>query len=307
MHNQSFVALLLTLLVPNLFGRGIASHYPNDVGIQNDPNVLLFDGFESYTSPNQLFNKWDQAGGQGNLRIATEPGNRVGGHKALEMKLPITSHEVSNKIAKRIIPTEPTLFIRAYTKFDLGFNVVGSSHNGLSLRGAYPGPGHPAPRNGTGFFAFQIQNHKLGTGRGGEVQPGYGAIYSYWPFQRTNYGDHWYSDGWVKPGGWGLWVLYPFQYPDFRSLPNWQPVRGSWYCYEFMVKVNALGTRNGIVAYWINGQLKGRFPNLFIRSVTSLKIDYAALNLHASSSTRVNKKWYDNVVIARRYIGPISH
>jgi hypothetical protein len=147
----------------------------------------------------------------------------------------------------------------------------------------------------------------MGAGRGGEVQPGYGQIYSYWPFQRTNYGDHWYSDGWVIPGGWGLWVLYPFQYPGFKPLPNWQPVRGIWYCYEFMVQLNALGTRNGVVAYWINGQLKGRWPNLFIRSIDSLKIDFASLDLHATKSLRVNKKWYDNVVIARRYIGPISH
>jgi hypothetical protein len=31
------------------------------------------------------------------------------------------------------------------------------------------------------------------------------------------------------------------------------------------------------------------------------------LNLEALKSTRVNKKWYDNVVIARSYIGSISH
>ena len=90
-------------------------------------------------------------------------------------------------------------------------------------------------------------------------------------------------------------------------MPNWQPVRGVWYCYEFMVKTNTIGSNNGEVAYWINGNLAGRFPNLFIRSINSLKINDVALRLHAQRSSRVNKKWYDNVVIARRYIGPISH
>jgi hypothetical protein len=304
--------LVLLLSVPALFGDGIASRYPNDVGIENDPNVILADGFESYTSPSQLFNKWDHAVKQANLRIATEPGNYVGGHKSLEMTLPISSTEVGNSIVKQIVPKEPVVFIRAYAKYDLGFNVPGSSHNGPHLRGGQsPGPGIPAPRDGTGFFTFVLQNTKGPTGRGGEVQPGYNQVYAYWPYQRTGYGDHWFSDGFVVPyspviGNMGDWLAYPAQYPDFVPMPNWQPVRGLWYCYEFMVQVNALGTRNGVVAYWINGQLKGRFPNLFIRGIDSLKIDHASLNLHATKSTRVNKKWYDNVVIARSYIGPIS-
>jgi hypothetical protein len=296
---------VLLFSVPALFGDGIASRYPNDVGIENDPNVLLSDGFESYSTPSQLLSKWDQAGKQTNLRIATEPGNYVGGQKSLEMKLPISSSEVGNGITKLISPKEPVLFVRAYTKFDPGFDIAGGSHTGVRIRGGNSqAPGVPPPRDGSGWFTFVLQNANLN--RGGDVQPGYGHIYSYWPLQRTNYGDHWYSDGWVIPGGWGLWVLYPFQYPDFVPLPNWQPVRGVWYCYEFMVKVNALGTRNGEVAYWINGQLKGRWPNLFIRGIDSLKIDLVSLNLHATKSLRVNKKWYDNVVIARSYIGPIS-
>ena len=299
--------LVLLFSVPALFADGIASRYPNDVGIENDPAVILADGFESYTSPSQLttLGPWDGAGRQENLRIATEPGNYVGGQKSLEMKLPISSSEVGNGITKLISPKEPVLFVRAYTKFDPGYDAFG--HTGLRIRGGNSqAPGVPPPRDGSGWFTFVLQN----ANRGG-VLPGYQEIYSYWPWQRTNYGDHWYSDGWVSPyspviGNKGDWLAYPAQYPDFVPIPNWQPVRGVWYCYEFMVKVNALGTRNGEVAYWINGQLKGRWPNLFIRGIDSLKIDFVSLNLHALRSDRINKKWYDNVVIARSYIGPIS-
>jgi hypothetical protein len=59
--------LVLLFSVPALFADGIASRYPNDVGIENDPDVILFDGFESYTSPSQLRPKWDQAGPQGQV------------------------------------------------------------------------------------------------------------------------------------------------------------------------------------------------------------------------------------------------
>ena len=46
--------LVLLFSVPALFADGIASRYPNDVGIQNDPDVLLYDGFESYSHPEEL-------------------------------------------------------------------------------------------------------------------------------------------------------------------------------------------------------------------------------------------------------------
>jgi hypothetical protein len=290
--------------VPALFADGIASRYPNDVGIENAPDVILYDNFESYTSVDQLSGKWDVV--QGQMRIATEPGNFYAGKRSLEMQLPISSVERGDSVWKYFSPKEPVVYVRAYMKWDPGYNVgLTSSHNGINLRGGRsPGPGTPAPKDGTGFFVFQLQNKIMG--RGGENQPGYGHVYAYWPLQRSNYGDHWYPDGWIIPYGWGPWVLYPFQYPDWKAFANWQPLRGVWYCYEYMVKINDLGKRNGVVAWWVNGQLKGRWPDLFIRSTDSLKIDTAILNLHAGSSPRLNKKWYDSVVIARSYIGPIS-
>ena len=60
----------------------------------------------------------DQLGRQANLRIATEPGNYVGGHKSLEMKLPISQTETVNSVLKRLNPEETVLYIRAYEKFD---------------------------------------------------------------------------------------------------------------------------------------------------------------------------------------------
>src|SRR6266496_2169741 len=44
---------------------------------------------------------------------------------------------------------------------------------------------------------------------------------------------------------------------------------------------------------------------MVLRSISTLKLDHAHLTLHAGHSERINKKWYDNVVIATSYIGPI--
>src|SRR5206468_1574756 len=79
-----------------------------------------------------------------------------------------------------------------------------------------------------------------------------------------------------------------------------------WYCYELMVKLNTPGQNDGEVKYWIDGIVRGDFPNLNIRSIPTLKIDTALIGLHALHSERVNKKWYDNVVVATNYIGPMA-
>jgi len=293
---------------------GIADKYPGDEGIEKDLDVLMADDFESYESASELPGpKWSGATTrQGNLRIATEPINVYAGKKALEMKLPISTSETLNTLAKRFdtADEQPVLYIRTYTKFDPGFDVKTSSHNGIRISAHYPGgSGIQSPADGSGWFAFSCQNNqaRVVPHYPNEQQPGYGEIYAYWPKQKSAYGDHWYPDGWVKPGGNSLWLRYPSQYPDFKVMPNWQAPRGEWFCYELMVKANTIGKNDGEVAFWVNGKLTGRFPNLFLRSLDSIKIDYARLTLHAANNRdRVQYKWYDNVVIAKKYIGPMK-
>ena len=290
---------------------GIAARYPGDKDIATDPAVIFADDFDSYTSPSQLTTKWDGAYQLQNIRIATEPGNFFAGSKSLEFSLPISTAEVSNSLKKRLSPEQDTVFLRAYTKFDAGYSVNTSNHNGLRLSAKYPGPGIIPPADGTGFFLFLLQNNILGTTLAGETPPGYSHLYVYWPNQRSAFGDHWYPDGMVKPvasdiGNQGEWLAFPNQYPDFTSMPNFLPQRNRWYCYELMVRANTPGQRDGEVKYWIDGKLVSDFPNLNIRSVSTLKMDEAHIGLQAMHSERVNKKWYDNVVIATKYIGPMA-
>jgi len=74
-----------------------------------------------------------------------------------------------------------------------------------------------------------------------------------------------------------------------------------------MVKLNTPGQRDGRVAVWIDGSLVADFPNLRMRDTTSLKIDQVQLELHGKNNpVRSDKKWYDNVVIAESYIGPVA-
>ena len=286
---MSFAFLIIALVLGAkgvLAESGIAAQYPGDKNIGNDPAVIFADDFESYTSPNELRNKWDNVFQLQNIRIATEAGNFFAGSKALEFSLPITATEVANSLGKHFNPGHDTVFLRAYTKFDPGYMVNGSNHNGLRLSANYPGPGIIPPADGTGFFLFLLQNNILGNLQAGEAVPGYSHLYAYWPRQRSAFGDHWYPDGMVKPyasgiGNKGEWLAFPSQYPDFKPMPNFLPERNRWYCYELMVRANTPGQNNGEVKYWIDGALVGDFPDLNIRSIDTLKIDEGHIALHA--------------------------
>ena len=127
-------------------------------------------------------------------------------------------------------------------------------------------------------------------------------IYIYHPEQRSNYGDHFFPNGDVQPN-----TSIPNNFgPTFVARPNVTPDLGRWYEYEVMLKANTVGQRDGRVTIWLDGQVIGDFPNIRFRDVDTLKIDRFNLSLHAGSNpTGPTKKWYDNVVAAKSYIGPM--
>jgi hypothetical protein len=291
-------------------GSGIASRYPGDKNIASDPAVIFADDFESYTSVDQIKTKWGNGSGWTRMRIATESANVFSGHKSVEFTLPISLTQIGCSLLKILNPEQDTVYMRMYHKFDSGYNITGSNHNGIRLSAKYPETaGHIPPADGTGFFLFLLENSVVGP-HAGESAPGFSHLYVYWPRQRSQFGDHWYPDGTVIPyspviGNKGEWLAYPNQYPNFRIMPNFLPQRDRWYCVELMVHANTPARNDGEVKYWIDGQLAGDFPDLNVRSLSTLKLDRASLGLGAAHSERINKKWYDNVVIATQYIGPL--
>lgn len=278
---------------------GIAAQYPGDVNIGSHPSVVFADDFESYASASQLTSRWNELYQQTYARIATEAGNVFSGGRALEFRVPQQSTEVANAAVKHLSPTEDVLFVRVYTKFDPGYDANGSNHNGIAISANYSTPGVPA--NGTNKFYVNVENSRELSGD--TVSPGFTNVYTYHPEQRTQWGDHWYPDGRVIPfdqvaGDFG---------PNFVSRVNFTPVLNRWYCYELMVKANTPGQRDGRIAVWIDGRLVADYPNVRLRDVNTLKINKFEIDLHIGSNTvRQNLKWYDNVVAARSYIGPLA-
>jgi hypothetical protein len=277
---------------------GIAARYPFDAGIASDPAVIFADDFESYGSAANLTSRWSQAYHAANLRIATEPGNVFGGAKSVELTVPRTSAEVSNTLLKSLSQERDTLFLRYYARFDSGFNVSGSSHNGSTISAHYCCPGARADGFNKFLVSFEAWRDSAAT-----ANPGRLNAYIYHPDQRDIWGDHFFPTGIVLP-----FSSVPFDYgPDFVARPDVTPVLGRWYSYEMMVKANTPGQRDGRVAFWLDGELIADFTNLRLRDTTALKIDRFTVDLHVySNNLAPARKWYDNVVAAASYIGPMA-
>ena len=277
---------------------GIASKYIGDAGIEKDPAVVLHDDFESGN-----LHKWDGYYQKVDTRFTEEPANVHSGKKAIEFTVPKQDAELSNGVEKRFKPGYDIMFVRYYSKFEKGFDQVGSSHNGAYISSQYKSNGQSTPgirADGHNKFLVGMENFRFDPKM---RSPGQLNFYVYQPEQRSNYGDHFFPSGRVMPPGKQGRDEFG---PSFTKRPEFIPELDRWYCYEFMVKANTPGVRDGRVAAWIDGKLTADFPNLRLRDVDTLKIDECSLALHIKSNTlRANKKWYDDVVMATSYIGPM--
>jgi hypothetical protein len=276
---------------------GIAAKYPGDVGIADDPDVLFADGFESYASPSDLWQRWTNVFQMSQTRITTAAENVWTGSKALEFTLPQQNTELSNAVVKALSQEVDELYLRFHSKFESSFDVVGSSHNGAVISAHYQGPGIKA--DGTNHF---LAAYECWRGESAETSPGRLNVYLYHPEQRDIWGDHLFPTGIVMP-----YTSIPYDFgPEFVARPDVTPELGRWYVYEYRVRANTPGKRDGRITLWLDGQVLADFPNLRLRDIDSVKIDQFSVGLHAHNTPVVTRKWYDNVVAARRYIGPVT-
>ena len=284
-------------------GDGLAARYPGDHDIDQDAAVVFADGFEDCSSVADLGKKWDVLIHAGNIRIAEEPANVNGGKRAVAFTVPKQEGGLAIDLSERLDKEHDVLFLRWYSKFDEGFLVPGGSvHNGGSISAKYFAGGRATPgvrADGQNKFLANFEN---ATWAG--KSPGPLLVYCYQPEQGGRFGDNFYPTGTVIPGSYTRSGEVTFG-PDFVSRPDVTPELGRWYCYEYMMKANTPGKRDGRIACWLDGKLIADFPNLRLRDIDTLKIDRFGVGLYiASNSARANTKWYDDVVAAMSYIGP---
>ena len=270
-------------------GPGLAAAFPGDAGLNTNVQVIFADNFEA----GKLGAGWDETGNKGGqvLRFApSEPALGLG-QRCLRVEAHL-GQDTGGGLTKWFAPADP-VFIRFYTRFDAACDYV---HHFVTLRA----------------------NQGL---RGGDKWTGFGGA------GLKPAGDERFSTAIEPWGNWGRWAppgrwnFYSYWHemvasPDGKYWGNSYGVptaplilRDRWICVEFMLKHNTPNRPDGEQAFWIDGVLQGHWKGFNWRKTASLQANALTLESYITdrwTKNATNVVCFDNVVIARRYIGPAA-
>jgi hypothetical protein len=289
---QPLVAACLLAAGQGTVETGLAASYAGDVGIGKDPAVLFHDDFET-GAPGE---RWDllRTKGRGSepaLDLERDPSVARGAASARAVLRKGGFEDIT--LFKRMNPGRDELFMRHYVRYgrDYGFHSHGGSGFCASSETRGFGPGGHAGRAPEGDRFFWSTLEPIGRAAPGRP-PGPLIFYSYWwKMKPDGRGNHW-----------GNWFR-----PDVDQVPPLE----TWLCVEWRVKANRTGQQDGELDCWVDGVRRGSFRDIAWRSAETLKVNQVSLSLwleerayEASGGGTTRTLWYDDVVVATRYIGP---
>ncbi len=292
---------------------GIAAKYPNDAGIAKDSNVIFADDFESWaaggaqppsgtwqvrknkisrtrTVPGQVTTGGGFGPGQHVLEIACwtpGSGSQTGG-----LSLKLGNYDHANE---GLGDGYDELYVRYYIKFGENYRHVRNHGSNLGGRdvtrkdAARVGTSGIRDVSSRGYFYSGVEPY--GTGGSRELEMGF---YSYHLDKRSRWGK---------------------KYQVQKKIPI---KVGTWYSVERHMKQNSVdptktdaSNTDGIEELWIDGQLTIRKKGVRFRRVPHLRITFFSLETFYHGlpadydDSNPIKVYFDNVVIAKKYIGPM--
>ncbi len=299
-----FLEVLAALTLPNAWaadftnaaaqstlpqGPGLAARFKADSGIRAHSAVVFADDFEK----GELGARWDEQSPAKDKALSFAPsGGDVCGQRCLKVEARLGGNH-GGGLTKWFEPAE-RIFVRFYVRFDSGCDYV---HHFVTLRA----------------------NKGL---RGGDKWSGFGGA------GLRPAGDERFSTALEPWGNWarwsapGKWNFYSYWHemrasPDGKYwgnsfLPEPQDVitKDRWICAEFMLKQNTPGQPDGEQAFWIDGRLLGHWRGINWRKTESLKANALTLESYVTdrwTKNTTNTVYFDNLVIAREYIGPAGN
>ena len=270
-------------------GDGLAATLPDDAGLKENPHIIFADNFES----GNLGEGWDETSNKIGkvLQFAAPEAGPGLGKRCLRVEAHL-GQDTGGGLTKWFEPAD-TLFIRFYTRFDPACDYV---HHFVTLRA------NKSLRGGDKWSGFGGAGIKP---EGGErfstaIEP-WGDWGRWAPPGRWNFYSYWHEMEQSKDGKyWGN----SFSVPTAPIIP-----RGRWICVEFMLKHNTPGLPDGEQAFWVDGALHGHWKGINWRKTEPLKANALTLESYITdrwTKNPVNVVYFDNVVIARCYIGPLA-
>ena len=302
--------MLLGLLLIPVTGvhAQLAVLYPNDAGIENDPDVLYVEKFEG-SLPNILSRYSDVINAAGmSLDNDVPAGSR--GMNSIRMTNVGGANSGGHLFRKFSPGWDSTIYLRYYVKYPL-ISKGYIHHESVWIGGYNPATGWPSPQAGTcglGDSRISIAYEPIN-------EPAMDT-YLYWGgMQSWNGGGSCYGNDMINGSA------------TAQNLA-WD----NWMCVEIMVKLNNPVTasngelriwQNGVeVGYWGPGFPRGHwvadswfnvpsdppFPGFRWRTNPSLNINYVWIEYYDDTSPKNVSHYikYDHLVIARKYIGPLS-
>lgn len=269
-------------------GMGLAAAFPGDLGIANHPEVIFADNFEE----NGLENRWDsQRNDRGDVLawVAQKPADPRLGGRSLEVTATLGRNTGGG--FTRWFESADILYIRFYTWFRDDCDYIHHfctlrANRGLKGEDRWSGFGGAGERP-AGDRRFSTAIEPWGNW-GRWPAPGRWNFYSYWhTMERSRDGHYWGNS--FRP----------------ETQPNIQ--KGRWICVEFSLKHNTPGEPDGEQAFWIDGDLRGHWRGFNWRTDPHLRANAFTLESYVTdrwTQHRTNTVRFDNVVIARDYIGP---
>ncbi len=293
---------------------GIASRYPGDRQIEDDRDVLFSEKFDAPTVQ-EIAERWDTVSDEHVMSVSRDVPDGSADRQSLLMTH-VGGQGTGGQFYRRLLPGHDRVFARFYVKFAHDCQPI--HHFGTHLGGFHP----PTrwPQGGAGTRPDGSQRFTTG------VEP-YGQDWN-WDFYSYWQGMHVHGDG----NYWGT--------PFLSGIPKPGVEKDRWICVEMMVKVNSRpDARDGEQAFWIDGRLyrhdgqivshlgpgfprgnwtggwwapdatsDSSFDGFQWRSSNQLNVNYVWAYLYITQARRgaTSRVWFDNIIVARNYIGPIS-
>jgi hypothetical protein len=273
---------------------GLAANFPGDRGIEKHPEVLFVDRFDAA----QIDPRWTP--GDREVRMVLEP--------------------ISPQAASAPLAIEAN---------SLRATIPARKNTGLDLRYDFKVRGQPEPDEVYLRYYLRLGREWRSITDSGKL-PGLAGTYG-----KVGWGGR----GWDGQLGWSARGSFikgpPADHPLFGRVAlasyvyhskagpsgygetlTWDGAQGAgfieterWVCVEQFVKLNTPGAEDGVLKAWVDGRLVFSRSNFRFRDNPQVKIQNAWMDLYyggADVSPRSYAIHIDNVVIAKRYIGPMA-
>lgn len=267
-------------------GPGLAEKFPADSGIGDHKDVIFSEDFEE----GDFRKRWDSARDKtGDVLRDINPGDPRLGKRSLRVVATLGKNTGGGPT--KWFKSADTIFIRFYCRFHENCAYV---HHFVTLRANKSLQGKDkwsgfggAGLKPSGAERFSTALEPWGNW-GRNPAPGRWNFYSYWHEMKKSRDGKFWGNG-----------FRPAEQPNIKKQ--------EWICAEFMLKHNTPGKGDGEQAFWIDGKLLGHWTGINWR--TSPKLMANALTMETYITDRwtknpVNTVDFDNLVIAKSYIGP---